>query len=211
MVQSVVFLWSDVRIWLLSPTNVTFGLASAFMNGYFNANYATKELGAQTLGYLTAFTVCCSCICAKLIGLLPQDQSRYLTPLFIGCAAFALIPVMIWSGGCCRGWSCWILAFYALQGVGRGVFENTNKAMFADTFNGPDAESAFATSTIQLGVSSATCFFLSDFAKATNIEVAMLIFALLMPLFYAVKLKLEGMGDLTASKSETESLIEKFA
>ena len=45
------------RIWLLSPTNVAFGVGAAYMNGYFNAQVAAPLAGTAAVGALAALTV----------------------------------------------------------------------------------------------------------------------------------------------------------
>ena len=42
---AAVSLWSDPALWLLAPTNLTFGFCAAYMNGFVNAKYAAQELG----------------------------------------------------------------------------------------------------------------------------------------------------------------------
>jgi hypothetical protein len=46
-----------------------------------------------------------------------------------------------------------LLPLYIAQGVGRGNFESTNKAVFADFFPGSKAEPAFANFVIWTGLS----------------------------------------------------------
>jgi len=189
-----VSLWSDVRIWLLSPTNITFGLSAAYMNGYFNANIASKELGDKYIGFLTAFTVIVSWALTKVYGYFGQRFGNSI-PIFVGAASFAGIPILMLATHCCQEWGWCILAFYVLQGSGRSVYESANKAVFADTFKGADSESAFANCILQMAASSAFCFFVSAEMGAPQMQIVVLLFALVTPVAYMSKLYLDPRGD----------------
>jgi len=185
-------LWPDVRIWLLSPTNITFGIAAAYMNGYFNANIAAKVLGVDAIGYLSALTVLTSCTMTWVYGGLSQSFGN-LVPITIGAVSFAGISLLVlfFCTKGCQDWGWWLIVFYVLQGSGRSVFENANKAVFADTFKGADAEGAFANSVLQLGASSAICFLMSTIVAGWQLAMAVLIFAILMPTLFMVKMYLD--------------------
>ena len=52
------------------------------------------------------------------------------------------------------------MPLYVLQGLGRGIFESTNKAVIADYCPGAKAESGFANFVILSGSASTLMFFL---------------------------------------------------
>ena len=52
------------------------------------------------------------------------------------------------------------MPLYVLFGIGRGVFESTSKAVFADFFQGPRATAGFANSAMQNGLSGSIGFFI---------------------------------------------------
>jgi hypothetical protein len=198
-------LWSDMRIWLLSPTNITFGLAAAYMNGYFNANIASKELGQKYIGILAAFTVIISSAVTKTYGFLGQRYGN-IVPISIGAASFASIPILMIAMHCCNDFGWWLLIFYALQGSGRAVYESANKAIFADAFRGEQTEGAFANCVLQMSLSSAVCFFASAVVQGDVLQKALLVFALLTPVAYIAKTYLDPpMSD------EAGPLLEKSA
>lgn len=202
-------LWSDVRIWLLSPTNITFGVSAAYMNGFFNATVASKELGAKNLGYLTAFTVLISWGLTKLYGLFGQRFGNIM-PISIGAASFACIPLLLLTIGAgtslCHDWGWGILVFYALQGSGRSVFESANKAVFADTFKGADTEGAFANCVLQMALAQALCFFMSAVVQGDQLLITVLIFAVLTPVCYIASTHLNR-----SQVPEAGPLLEKSA
>merc|ERR1719420_1360242 len=57
------------------------------------------------------------------------------------------------------GWGWGIMVFYVLQGLGRGVYESTNKGIFADFFGkGPEALAAFSNVMVQQTVAATIGF-----------------------------------------------------
>ena len=57
------------------------------------------------------------------------------------------------------------MPLYVLQGLGRGIFESTNKAVIADYCPGAKAESGFANFVILSGSASTLMFFLIPILK----------------------------------------------
>jgi MFS family permease len=194
-------LWSDPRIWLLSPTNITFGMSAAFMNGYFNVNCTAASLGQSSIGFMTAFTVFVSILLSQFYMHLGHWYGKG-TPLTLGALSFALIGVLPLVKQC-QQWHYWLILFYTLQGSGRAVYESTNKAIFSDTFPGADTESAFANCTLQMSLSSAVYFFLSTSLSGRNLEMITLFFALLTPIAYLAKDRFEKLF-----KSELTPLVD---
>merc|ERR1712224_1069917 len=72
------------------------------------------------------------------------------------------------------GWGWGIMIFYVLQGLGRGVYESTNKGIFADTFPGGKGIGAFANCMMQNTLSSTAGFVLGA-AKLASVEVYVLL------------------------------------
>lgn len=187
-------LWSQLRTWLLSPTNVTFGIAAAYMNGYFNAHFGSKVAGQKYIGFLTALTVMTSVITTKCWGYLGSRFGN-LVPICAGATSFGLIGFLMLVTSCCKDWGWWIVMFYMLQGSGRAVYENTNKAVFADTFKGEDAEGGFANCVLQMSIASAVLFFLSTSVSGNALEWLVLVFAVVTPLAFIAKEKLDRQSD----------------
>merc|ERR1712048_575615 len=82
----------------------------------------------------------------------------------VGVGAFCFIAIGVLSfvkaphGDGPGGWGWGIVVFYVLQGVGRGVYESTNKGVFADFYSGPKAPGAFANAMMQNTASSTIGF-----------------------------------------------------
>lgn len=77
---------------------------------------------------------------------------------------------------------------YILHGLGRGVYESTNKGVFADTFPGERGMAAFANAMMQNTFSS-TVGFVLGVVKFEEIEVyILLLFAIItVPGLYLAK------------------------
>jgi MFS family permease len=176
-------LWSDPKIWLLSPTNITFGFSAAYLNGYFNAHYEAPELGAKQLGILCAITVACAAVLSKVYGRLGQAFGKGV-PIFAGAMSFACIPILILTTHCCEDWGWSMVVFYILQGSGRAVYESTNKAVFSDFFTGEDTEGAFANCSMQMSVASAVLFFNSGKITGQQLATMVMISAVATPVVY---------------------------
>lgn len=182
---ATVRLWRDPKIWLLSPTNITFGFSAAYLNGYFNAVYEAPELGTQALGLLCACTVGCAAVFAKVYGWLGKTYGKGV-PITVGALSFACIPILVLSTNCCKGFGWWMLIFYVLQGSGRAVYESTNKAVFSDFFPGEDTEAAFSNCAMQMSVASAILFFNSGKIDGKHLAIMVMISAAMTPLVYAL-------------------------
>jgi len=178
-------LWSDPKIWLVSGNNITFGFCAAYLNGYVNANYTSKNptLGKDFLGFLGAIVALIATLSSKMYGILAEKMGTKVPIIltgslcFLGIALLSLItapscdnvppqfdanlqPVLL-NGPACWGWG--LVVFYVLQGLGRGVYESTNKAIFADFFPGEKSVGGFANCILQNTGSSTIGFIMGTF------------------------------------------------
>jgi len=194
---AVTSLWSDPLIWLLAPTNLTFGFCAAFMNGYVNANFAKKELGADVVGYLAAITAATAAVLARVYGPLSAKTGKGCVICF-GALCFLCIPLCLFLLNCCGGWGWWLIALYLLQGSGRAVYESTNRAMFSDFFSGAKTEGAFGNCMFQSSLSFAISFFLQTVLSSDTLAAIVLVLAISTPLSYISALALQSRRDRKA-------------
>lgn len=189
---ATVSLWKDPLIWILSPTNLAFGFMSAFMNGFVNSNVARRELGREYVGVLSAVTVLTAVAVSKVTGLL---TARWPTAVLAGGGA-CFIGIYLLHGvmGCCAGWGWKILDSYVLMGVGRAVYESTNKAIFCNFFPGERTEGAFANCMMQMGVAAAVAFFLGGKSFGIPLQLVAVLSAC-MPLSYVAATALRTKGE----------------
>merc|ERR1712071_641150 len=88
----------------------------------------------------------------------------------IAMLSFATFP----DGEGPGGWGWGIVVFYIFQGMGRGVYESTNKGIFADFFPGEKSVGAFANCMMQNTLAS-TIGYLMGLASADKSEVWILL------------------------------------
>ena len=179
-VLAAISLWSDPAVWLLAPTNLSFGFCAAYMNGFVNARFAAAELGQESVAFLGAITALTAAFLAKAYGSLKVGKGTIIS-LGAGCAI--AIPVLTYSG--CSGWGWSLLSLYFLQGSVRAVYESTNRAIFSDFFPG-QSEGAFANCMLQSSLGFATCFFLQNSLSAEQLSGIIVGLALSTSLGYTV-------------------------
>lgn len=154
-------LWPDPKIWLMSFTNLTFGFCAAFMNGYVNSNYAKANFGASFVGFLAAITALVAALGSKAFTLVPNKA----TVVLMGSLFFITIAFIVQADKLhivnLSTWGWGLVVLYVLQGLGRGVYESTNKGIFADVFPGSQSPGAFGNVMMQSTLAFTLCFFLS--------------------------------------------------
>merc|ERR1712039_279336 len=91
----------------------------------------------------------------------------------IGLLSFVSAP----DGKGPGGWGWGITVFYVLQGLGRGVYESTNKGVFGDTFPGPKGTGAFANCMMQNTFSSTMGFILGTLDLQKSEVYILLVFS----------------------------------
>merc|ERR1711871_354480 len=86
----------------------------------------------------------------------------FLGPLCFGLVCFLPLTLGFDTLGSWGG----LIVLFVWQGVGRGVWENTNKAIFSMFFH-YDLVGAFSNVVIQNGSASAICFFINAYGGTT--------------------------------------------
>jgi MFS family permease len=156
---AAVQLWSDPKIWLLAGSNITFGFSASYLGGYINAKWQHEALKSDDfIGFLGAIICLIATISSKIYGVAAEKMGTK-TPIvavgsicFLGIALLSFVQLPCPDDGPCEGpggWGWGIMIFYILQGMGRGVYESTNKGIFADFFPGEKSVGAFANCMVQ--------------------------------------------------------------
>lgn len=159
-------LWPLPEVWCIGLTNLTFGLCSGYMNGVVNGSFAAKSplFGKASIGALMACTSLLAAGCSLSLDALAQRVGKGLV-LGLGGFCFAGIPlsVLVVQPSAANGfWGIWLLVPYVFQGLGRSVYEGTNRAVFADFFRGEQGTGAFANCMMQSGSAFFTSFLLQS-------------------------------------------------
>lgn len=155
---------------LLVPFQVTFGFASSFINSYVSGNVTGNLLDSGTVGFFAGTIAGVGFLISFFGGKFIQATGQKWPMMVAGLCAFAGMAGGFFfyrsepdgeGGVTYPGISVGVLwCIYALMGIGRGVFESTNKAVIADFFKGPEAPAAFANGIWTGGGSSALAYFL---------------------------------------------------
>jgi len=176
---AAVTLWRDPKIWLISGNNIAFGFAAAYLNGYINGHWQKEAIGGgEFIGFLGAIICLIATVSSKFYGWVSDRLGSKVPVLLFGSSCFILIGVLSFvsapDGKGPGGWGWGIMVFYVLQGLGRGVYESTNKGIFGDAFPGAQGLGAFANCMMQNTLAS-TIGFLLGVAKLDYVEVYILL------------------------------------
>jgi hypothetical protein len=185
-------MWTDPKIWLISGSNIAFGFSAAYLAGYINANWlqtaitgatGDAQLAQNLIGFLGALICLIATISSKIFQCLNARLGSKIPVVAVGSLCFIAIGVLSFiqapHGDGPGGWGWGIVVFYLLQGMARGVYESTNKSVFADFYSGPKATGAFANAMLQ-NTAASTIGFLMGVAKADMYEAyPLLVFAAL--------------------------------
>lgn len=198
--RGVMSLWLDPVIWLMSPVNLTFGFSAAFMNGFVNGVFLKAEVGEKAVSAVAALTPLVAAVGSKLFASVSSSTGK--GPIITtGAACFFCIPLFLLVFGCCTGWGTSIIVLYVLQGLGRAVYESTNRATIADFFPRSDTQNAFANCALQSNLGFAVCFFMQAALQKRRLATLVMVLAAITPISYAVARWRVGLG-LTAKAAE---------
>jgi hypothetical protein len=168
----------DATLLLMLPTNVAFGLCTAFFP-YTVTILAKDALGAAAVGWLYAAANVVSALAAAAFGVAAQRVPGCRPAIFaVGAAAFAGAAGAVFSAGGAptRGG---LFALFSAYGIGIAVWQGTCMAFFGDAFPGRKALPAFAALKLHSGLASATAFFTLPSAPPRTAAAACVATALL--------------------------------
>lgn len=180
-------LWRDPNVFLVSGLNLTFGFSAAFLTGYINANYTSKILGQYSVLICGTITVSSACVSAQLSEPLQRKIGKRAV-IALGATSFLAIPtsMIIW-GSPTSSWQWWLAFLYIFQGLGRGVYESTNKAVFADFFTKPEEQvGAFGNCRLQNSIGFIVGYFLCIFVSESVLRTVAMGLAIFSPIGYAI-------------------------
>jgi hypothetical protein len=156
-------IYLDARMSLIVPFQIAFGFASSFVPYYVFGTVISDSphLGEKYVGILSALVVFIGAIMSlpfawmgKLIG------KRTIITIGGFCLVFTGLAFFIASNDVIGTWY-FIVPYLCIYGIGRGTWENTNKAILADFYgNSPDqGTAAFAAAIFFNGYAAAMGYF----------------------------------------------------
>ena len=175
---SAIRLWKDPKLWVLQCTNLTFGFAAAWLAGYVGSQIVKPALGAQFIGFAGAMLSALASALSAGLGIVARKLGKGPV-VALGAAAFLLLAVLSKYVGHPATWGWGVLVFYVLMGIGRAVYECTNKAIFADFFPGEASAGAFANVFVFGTLASTIAFSLGASSKDLSELYLLMIFAIL--------------------------------
>eukprot|EP00656_Telonema_subtile_P037798 TRINITY_DN4216_c0_g1_i1.p1 TRINITY_DN4216_c0_g1~~TRINITY_DN4216_c0_g1_i1.p1 ORF type:complete len:493 (-),score=108.54 TRINITY_DN4216_c0_g1_i1:146-1624(-) len=157
---------SDPKMPLMTGINLTFGVVSAYVNGYIISTVATHYLGLGYAGYLASVAAATGGLLSvpNALNCISHEWKGVL--MVLGLGSFGMVCLLPMALGFDRfgSWSGLVLLF-TLQGVGRGVWEATNKTFFAEYF-AYDTVGGFSNIIIQNGAASSIAFYVNAYSGA---------------------------------------------
>ena len=169
----------DATLLLMLPTNVAFGLCTAFFP-YTVTILAKDALGAAAVGWLYAAANVVSALAAAAFGAAAQRMPGCRPVIFaVGAAAFAAAAGAVFSAGAVAPSRGALFLLFCAYGIGVAVWQGTCMAFFGDAFPGDKALPAFAALKLHSGLSSAVAFFVLPSAPPRSSAAACVAAALL--------------------------------
>ncbi|CAK9014708.1 unnamed protein product [Durusdinium trenchii] len=201
--------WTDPQTWFLQCTNLTFGFAAAWLGGHIGREILTEALSSEFIGYAGALLSALASGLSLVLGQVARRMGKGPV-VALGSMAFLFLGILSQYVGKPATWGWGVLVFYLLMGLGRAVYESTNKAIFADFFPGEKSAGAFANVFVFGTSASTVAFTLGAVGKASEELYLLLTFAVLtMPGYLTacvIKRHLEKREQETASPSVEASV-----
>lgn len=173
-VAEAISLWGQGKLWLLQFTNLTFGFAAAWNASYVGPHFTSVALSSEVIGFTGA-----------LISLIGGVGSRALAPIaknygksviiLVGSMSFFGIGLLskILKSGEGMGWG--VLIFPILMGIGRAVYESTNKGVFNDFYPAAETRAGVFANVMVFGTLSSSIVFILDLTDQFQLVIILLI------------------------------------
>lgn len=156
-------LYVDPKLTLMLPFQIAFGFASSFVPYYvFGTVIADSDnLGGTWVGLLSAIIVLTGASMSMPSSWLANKFGKSFVMTVGGiCLSFAGFAFFVFTDEQLGTWSM-IVPFLIIYGIGRGTWENTNKAVIADFYlQQPDiSTTAFAAISFANGLAGSIGYF----------------------------------------------------
>jgi hypothetical protein len=157
-------LFTDVRLSLMIPFQIAFGLASSFVPFYVFGTVIddSDDLGGTYIGVLGSVVVLTGAVTAIPAA---WAAEKYGKQVVMTCGGLGLVcaglSFLFLDNDQIGTWPV-IIPYLIIYGIGRGTWENTNKAVIADFFssNPSTNTAAFAGISFTSGLAGAVGYFL---------------------------------------------------
>lgn len=156
----------DVRATLIAPFVFGFGISTAMFAYYINGEIvnSSSELGLLYIGLLESFSYLIAALTAIPFAYISNSTimgGHYVMQLGSFCFMMTGVLVVLLPTSMLETLK-WVLVIRTFYGIGRGVFEGSCRATYAQLFTGENLSTAFSSQTLLAGFSGGLCFFLYD-------------------------------------------------
>lgn len=183
---------NDLRPNLLAPFVFGFGITTAMFYSFFNNDVISDSLGVAYIGLFECFSYIVACVAAYPYAYVSKhfiDGQHYV--MQFGSIAFGLsgVAVAIFSMDELSVWTT-MLGIKGLYGLGRGVFEGSCRAVYAEIFgkggNEEDLSTAFSGQTLLAGISGGVIYMSCGVLTKDSIAAITIINSIAACVLYAI-------------------------
>jgi hypothetical protein len=191
-------LYNSRPLQLLMPYQICFGMSAGFVDAYINRVIVAKYIGDGYIGALTAVTTLSAALVVMPLAMLANSyQTNNSGKAYImlgGGICFLIGPLLVLAlpEDAMGNWT-FLVFFFIIHGIARGVWESTNKAIFVDFFGGRRRPSvvkddpvlrdqlpgAFASIYFASGIAGAIGFLVNQFLSKLWISLANVLVAVI--------------------------------
>jgi len=197
-------LWSDPKLWLLQSTNITFGFAAAWLAGYVSPKILKPALSSSFIGFAGAILSGLAAILSRAFAPVVRRVGKGPV-LALGALAFLCLGVFSKWIGTPSEWGWGALLFYVFMGIGRAVYESTNKAIIADFFPKEKSPGAFANVFVFTTAASTSAFILGALGTTTPELYLLLAFAGLTLPSFIIAAVLKAFGERSTADASANA------
>jgi MFS family permease len=172
-------LLTNRKLQLLMPFQVAFGLSTGLIQIYVNGVIVKDYLGGSYIGLFAGIITLTAVVIAQPLAWISRHYETNGTGIrvimFFGGFSFSLggLLLLVLSREMIAKWEI-IIFYYIFHGIGRGIWENTNKAIIAEYFSSSSTEErdvSFASIYFASGFSGAMGFLFFQFISVRNIAI----------------------------------------
>lgn len=179
---------SDSRLSLMIPFQIAFGLASSFVPFYVFGTVIDEsdELGGTYIGVLGSVVVLTGAVIAIPAAWAAEKFGKPAVMTIGGLGlVWAGVAFLVMDNDRIGTWAV-IIPYLIIYGIGRGTWENTNKAVIADFFasNPSTNTAAFAGISFTSGLAGAVGYFLFPNIARDSIAVIVSSFGVIATISY---------------------------
>ncbi len=173
----------DKRLMFMMPYQWSFGVSAAFVTFYINGTIiaGSDSLGDAWVGLLSAIITITGASMALPVAYITAQVGKTPVMIFGGvCLGFVGFITYFVSDGT-LGTFAWIVPLLIVFGMGRGSWENTNKAVIADLYTDTPEQStsAFANVNFSGGISGAFAYLVFGLCSRTVMATIVVVIAVL--------------------------------